>query len=69
MAALIWVKAPIMQLPPDADTFEQLRPHGPKIARGVGGVQALFERIVEQTFGAIAAQEFLKQGRVSCQNS
>jgi len=35
-------------------------------------VQAQFERIVEQTFGAwfggIAAQEFLKQGRVSCQN-
>jgi len=39
-----------------------------KLREGLGGVQALFERIVEQTFGAIAAQEFLKEGRVSCQN-
>jgi phasin len=50
MVTLIWVKAPIMQLAPDADTFEQLRPHGPKLREGLGEVQALFERILEQTF-------------------
>jgi hypothetical protein len=31
MVTLIWVKAPIMQLAPDADTFEQLRPQFPDL--------------------------------------